>query len=305
VCSRASTMEFQLSALWIKSCCGGGTWTVREPRNENVRCWKPVPGGWWRTADWEDSLCAIVKFRLCELLIAPEWIAIKNCKSPINPVNNPHTMSTVTHYHQVMTICSSQLLPSTNGFCTYAWICTHPTELSKSLLWSYQHRWLRCYATSWKVTGSDPDEVNVFSFHLPNPSSCTMALGCQAWPVHKADSLPYRHSWPITRIALFFLHIHFSGLSKTPYIHLQSCLRDQQQLTVLVCTSSNQQWNNLHKVHAPHILLSYCLTANVAFIKHCVLHTLSHLESTPSDDAHFASLYTNTVYVYSETTKRK
>jgi hypothetical protein len=33
----------------------------------------------------------------------------------------------------------------------------------------------RYYATSWKVAGSSPDEVDFFN--LPNPSSSTMALG--------------------------------------------------------------------------------------------------------------------------------
>jgi hypothetical protein len=35
---------------------------------------------------------------------------------------------------------------------------------------------LRHYATSRKVAGSSPDEVDFF-FNLPNPSSRTMALG--------------------------------------------------------------------------------------------------------------------------------
>jgi hypothetical protein len=35
--------------------------------------------------------------------------------------------------------------------------------------------WLRHYATSRKVAGSNPDEVDFFNW--PNPSSCTMALG--------------------------------------------------------------------------------------------------------------------------------
>jgi hypothetical protein len=35
--------------------------------------------------------------------------------------------------------------------------------------------WLRHYATSRKVAGSSPDEVDFFNW--PNPSSCTMALG--------------------------------------------------------------------------------------------------------------------------------
>jgi hypothetical protein len=39
-----------------------------------------------------------------------------------------------------------------------------------------QHSWLRHYSTSWKITGSIPDEVIGF-FNLPNPSSRTMALG--------------------------------------------------------------------------------------------------------------------------------
>jgi hypothetical protein len=36
--------------------------------------------------------------------------------------------------------------------------------------------WLRHYATSRKVAGSSPNEVD-FIFNLPNPSSRTMALG--------------------------------------------------------------------------------------------------------------------------------
>jgi hypothetical protein len=36
--------------------------------------------------------------------------------------------------------------------------------------------WFRHYATSWKVTGSSPNEVIDFFFNLPIPSSCTMAL---------------------------------------------------------------------------------------------------------------------------------
>jgi hypothetical protein len=38
------------------------------------------------------------------------------------------------------------------------------------------HSWLRHYATSRKVAGSNPDEVDFF-FNLPNPSSSTTALG--------------------------------------------------------------------------------------------------------------------------------
>jgi hypothetical protein len=38
-----------------------------------------------------------------------------------------------------------------------------------------QHSWLRHYATSWKVMGSSPDEVDFFN--LSNPSSRTIALG--------------------------------------------------------------------------------------------------------------------------------
>jgi hypothetical protein len=59
------------------------------------------------------------------------------------------------------------------------------------------------YATSRKVAGSSPDEVNFF-FNLPNPSSRTMALGStqplteigtrnlaggKGRPTRKADSL--------------------------------------------------------------------------------------------------------------------
>jgi hypothetical protein len=37
------------------------------------------------------------------------------------------------------------------------------------------HSWLRHYATSQKVAGSNPDEVDFFNLH--NSSSRTMALG--------------------------------------------------------------------------------------------------------------------------------
>jgi hypothetical protein len=37
--------------------------------------------------------------------------------------------------------------------------------------------WLRHYATSLKVMGLSPDEVDFFFFNLPNPSSRPVALG--------------------------------------------------------------------------------------------------------------------------------
>jgi hypothetical protein len=40
----------------------------------------------------------------------------------------------------------------------------------------YKSSWLRHYATSLKVAGSGPDEVDFF-FNLPNPSSRIIALG--------------------------------------------------------------------------------------------------------------------------------
>jgi hypothetical protein len=44
-----------------------------------------------------------------------------------------------------------------------------------SSCYTRQRSWLRHYATSRKVAGSNPDEVD--SFNLPNHSSRTMALG--------------------------------------------------------------------------------------------------------------------------------
>jgi hypothetical protein len=38
------------------------------------------------------------------------------------------------------------------------------------------HSWLRHYVTSWKLTGSIPDEIIGF-LNLPNPTSHIMALG--------------------------------------------------------------------------------------------------------------------------------
>jgi hypothetical protein len=51
-----------------------------------------------------------------------------------------------------------------------------------------QHSWLRHYATSQKVMGSSPDEVDFF-FNLSNTSSHTMALGGKGRPAQKADNL--------------------------------------------------------------------------------------------------------------------
>jgi hypothetical protein len=49
-----------------------------------------------------------------------------------------------------------------------------------------QRSWLRHYATSRKVAGSSPDEVDFFN--LPNPSSSTMALG-STWPLTEMSTM--------------------------------------------------------------------------------------------------------------------
>jgi hypothetical protein len=52
------------------------------------------------TADWEDSVCTVVNYRVCELLIVPQLRVVTSCmyKSPINqlPIQ---TLSTATHTH--------------------------------------------------------------------------------------------------------------------------------------------------------------------------------------------------------------
>jgi hypothetical protein len=65
-----------------------------------------------------------------------------------------------------------------------------------------ERSWLRRYATSRKVEGSSPEEVDFF-FNLPNPSSRIMGLGStnhltemstrnlvggKGWPARKADN---------------------------------------------------------------------------------------------------------------------
>jgi hypothetical protein len=58
--------------------------------------------------------------------------------------------------------------------------------------------WLSNYTTSWKVAGSNHDEIIGFFFNLPNPSSRTMAsnrneyrniLGGKGRPARRADNL--------------------------------------------------------------------------------------------------------------------
>jgi hypothetical protein len=43
-------------------------------------------------------------------------------------------------------------------------------EFLVTFIWKWGH-----YATSWKIAGSSPNEVDISN--LPNPSSCTVALG--------------------------------------------------------------------------------------------------------------------------------
>jgi hypothetical protein len=68
---------------------------------------------------------------------------------------------------------------------------------------TWQHSWLRHYATHQKVVGLIPNKVTGY-FNGPNPSSCTTALrstqpvtqmstrklpGCKGRPMRKADNL--------------------------------------------------------------------------------------------------------------------
>jgi hypothetical protein len=96
VCSGSRTMELA-SALWVNSCCGWCTRTVREPRKENAYLWKPIPKDRSRRAEREDSVRALLNCILCELAIAPLWIVITNWKCPINPVTNPNPKSLQSH----------------------------------------------------------------------------------------------------------------------------------------------------------------------------------------------------------------
>jgi hypothetical protein len=51
-----------------------------------------------------------------------------------------------------------------------------------------QHSWLRPYATSQKVVGSSPDELDFF-FNLPNPSSpVTKKLHLLPYKIRQADA---------------------------------------------------------------------------------------------------------------------
>jgi hypothetical protein len=95
--SKASAMEFQLNALWVKRWHGCFKGTYREPRKRNVRRLKPIPEDWWR-----DIRPGRLIGRYSELQtvwigdISVQWIAIKNWKSQINPVTNPNTISLIT-----------------------------------------------------------------------------------------------------------------------------------------------------------------------------------------------------------------
>jgi hypothetical protein len=63
--------DLELSSLWDKSCCRWGTGTVSEPRRRRITA---VGNRYQRTdeetADQENSLCAVVNCRMCELVIA-------------------------------------------------------------------------------------------------------------------------------------------------------------------------------------------------------------------------------------------
>jgi hypothetical protein len=82
-------------------------------------------------------------------------------------------------------------------------VITQSVAIMKRQWGTRQRSWLRLYATSWKDTGSTPDEVIGF-FSWPNPSSRTMTLastqpltemstrnfsGGKGRPARKADNL--------------------------------------------------------------------------------------------------------------------
>jgi hypothetical protein len=90
----------------------------------------------------------------------------------------------IIHY---TTVCYNSFIQDGYSFCEVTW----------------QHSWLRHYATSQKALGSIHDDVTKF-FNWPNPCSHTMALGStqsltqvntknlpggKGWPVRKADDL--------------------------------------------------------------------------------------------------------------------
>jgi hypothetical protein len=65
-------VEFQLISLSVKSCCGGGTGAVQEPRRRGTlavgnRYQRTVE----KTVDREDSELAVVNCKTCEVAIAP------------------------------------------------------------------------------------------------------------------------------------------------------------------------------------------------------------------------------------------
>jgi hypothetical protein len=50
-------MEFHLSALWVKICCGYGTGTVKEPKGRGMSTFgSQYQGNDEETADLEDSV---------------------------------------------------------------------------------------------------------------------------------------------------------------------------------------------------------------------------------------------------------
>jgi hypothetical protein len=46
-----------------------------------------------KTADWEDSVHAVVNCRVCELAIALELLVVRICKTEINPITNPNPVT--------------------------------------------------------------------------------------------------------------------------------------------------------------------------------------------------------------------
>jgi hypothetical protein len=70
------------------------------------------------------------------------------------------------------------------------------------------HNWLRHYAASRKVAGSNPDEV--YFFNLSNPSSRTMALGStQALREMSTRNLPGGKGQPVFTFILNIMFINY------------------------------------------------------------------------------------------------
>jgi hypothetical protein len=152
------------------------------------------------------------------------------------------------------------------GVCSHMKSCFFTIQSFTHSWGTWQHSWLRHYATSWKVTGSRPGSGGFFNW--PNSSSCTMALaltqpltemctrnlpGGKKQPARRADNLAAFYEpnvWKCGRLATLRASTACTGIALLLHffaIHaFHSFIHSLQHSRLFSWKNWNVIWNEVY-----------------------------------------------------------